>query len=170
MIRRLSALALAVVLATGPAMAQAPRPPAPAPTPAPTASARPVAPKPAVPAPSAAKRIDVNSATEAELDTLPGVGPARAKAIVANRPYASVDALTGKALPANVLASDRDRIALANINTSSARDLQQTLPGIGDARAGQIVSGRPYAAPEDLVSKGILTQAAFDRIKDLIAY
>ena len=169
--RLLTALGLAILLAAGPAVAQVPRPAAPAPA----APAHPVAPKPpTTAAPVAAqatdKRIDVNSATEAELDTLPGVGPARAKAIVANRPYASVDALAGKALPANVLASVRGRIALANINKSSARDMQQVLPGIGDVRAGQIVAGRPYGAPGDLVSKGILTQALFDRIKDLVAY
>ena len=166
--RLLAALGLAVLLGWGPAVAQTPRPAAPAPA----TPVRPTAPTPPTAAtPSATtKRVDVNSAPEADLDTLPGVGPARAKAIVANRPYTSVDALAGKAVPANVLSSIRSRIALANINASSARDMQQVLPGIGDVRAGQIVSGRPYAAPGDLVSKGILTQALFDRIKDLIAY
>ena len=47
--------------------------------------------------------IDVNSADEKTLDSLPGVGPARAKAIVANRPYTDKQQLvTKKALPANV--------------------------------------------------------------------
>ena len=165
--RLLTALSIAILFAAGPVAAQVPRPAAPAPA----APVRPTTqPAPAVIAPGADKRIDVNGASEAELDTLPGIGPARAKAIVANRPYTSVDALSGKAVPANVLASIRNRVALVNINRSSARDMQQVLPGIGDVRAGQIVSGRPYAAPQDLVSKGVLTQAAFDRIKDLIAY
>jgi len=35
--------------------------------------------------------------------------------------------------------------------------------GIGDARAPAIVKGRPYKAPEELVKKGILTQAVFAR-------
>jgi competence protein ComEA len=39
-------------------------------------------------------RINVNSASAAELETLPGIGPARAVAIIANRPYANVDDLT----------------------------------------------------------------------------
>ena len=165
------AVGFAVLLAAWPALAQTPRP---AP-PAAAALARPAPAKPpAAPAtaPTAAtdKRIDVNSAPEAELDTLPGIGPVRAKAIIANRPYATVDALNGKALPANVLASVRSRVALADINTSSAKDMQQVLPGIGTVRAGQIVAGRPYAAPGDLVSKGVLTQALLDRIKDLVTY
>ena len=37
--------------------------------------------------------INVNTATAAELDQLPGIGPARAADIIANRPYASVDDL-----------------------------------------------------------------------------
>src|SRR5262249_9131981 len=35
--------------------------------------------------------IDVNSATAEELTKLPGVGPARAQAIIANRPYNGKD-------------------------------------------------------------------------------
>lgn len=181
MIRLLASLGLAMLLAVAPASAQAPSPaPAPARPAAPPAQVRPAAPpKPAPTAATAptaaasagAKRIDLNGASDAELDALPGIGPVRAKAIVANRPYDTIDAVAAKkAVPAAVLARIRDQVALANINSSSARDLQRTLPGIGDVRAGQIVAGRPYAAPADLVSKGILTQAAFDKLKDLVAY
>ena len=37
--------------------------------------------------------VNINTATEAELQTLPGIGPTRAAQIVVGRPYASVDEL-----------------------------------------------------------------------------
>ncbi len=43
--------------------------------------------------PVARTPIDINRATAAELETLPGIGPELAKRIIAARPYASVDDL-----------------------------------------------------------------------------
>jgi DNA uptake protein ComE-like DNA-binding protein len=45
---------------------------------------------------SAAAMIDLNSASEAELMTLPQIGDARAKAIVQGRPYSRKDELVSK--------------------------------------------------------------------------
>ncbi len=38
-------------------------------------------------------RVNINTATVEELETLPGIGPAKARLIVTNRPYESVDDL-----------------------------------------------------------------------------
>lgn len=47
--------------------------------------------------------VDLNAATRAELEALPGIGPARATAIIDARPLGSVDDLTDRGLiPASV--------------------------------------------------------------------
>jgi len=48
--------------------------------------------------------VDLNAASQAELEKLPGVGPAAAKKIIAGRPYASTSELSTKAkLPAKTV-------------------------------------------------------------------
>ncbi len=40
-----------------------------------------------------AKRIDINDGTQGQLESLPGIGPALARAIIAARPFSSLDDL-----------------------------------------------------------------------------
>lgn len=160
---------LAALLSTG-AHAQAPRAPAPATRPAPPPAATVPAPAPAAPVATGPK-VDVNGATAAQLDSLPGIGPARAAAIVAGRPYTDLQELVSKkVLSQSVLDGAKSRMALANINTSGEADMEKTLPGIGAVRAKAIIAGRPYASPQDLVTKKVLPQGVFDKMKDLVAY
>lgn len=60
-----------------------------------------------------------------------------------------------------------DDAKVVDINSASAADLD-ALPGIGKARGAAIIKGRPYANKTQLVSKGILTQAVYDKIADKI--
>jgi len=48
-------------------------------------------------------KVDLNTASEKELDSLPGVGLTTAKKIIAGRPYASVDELSKAGLSASVI-------------------------------------------------------------------
>lgn len=58
------------------------------------------------------KLIDINSATLADLKSLPGVGTAYARKIVEGRPYASVDDLKArKVLSSGTYDKIRDRIS-----------------------------------------------------------
>ena len=54
---------------------------------------------------------DINSATAAQLETLPGIGVAYASKIVAGRPYKGKDQLVQKkVIPASTYAKIKDRI------------------------------------------------------------
>ena len=57
--------------------------------------------------------------------------------------------------------------AVIDINSASKAELM-TLPGIGDAYSQKIVDNRPSARKDQLVSKNIVPQATYDKIKDRI--
>jgi DNA uptake protein ComE-like DNA-binding protein len=52
-------------------------------------------------------RVDLNSASQSELEALPGVGPALAKKIIDNRPYSSVSGLSKAGVPAGTISKLR---------------------------------------------------------------
>ena len=59
------------------------------------------------------------------------------------------------------------KAALLDINTATKAELT-ALPGIGDAYSQKIISGRPYARKDQLVSRNIIPKATYDKIKDEI--
>lgn len=58
-------------------------------------------------------KVNINTASVAELDALVGIGEARAKAIIANRPYGSTEELVSNAkIPQSVYEKIKDSISV----------------------------------------------------------
>jgi competence protein ComEA len=65
------------------------------------------------------------------------------------------------------LAAAAATAAPLDINTATADQLK-AFPGIGDAYSKRIMDGRPYTAKNQLLTRGILPAATYNKIKDQI--
>ena len=62
-------------------------------------------------------KVDLNNASDKDLENLPGVGASTARKIIAGRPYTSVDGLSGAGISAKEIAKIKD---LVDVGTPSA--------------------------------------------------
>lgn len=147
---------------------------------------------PANPGHPVAPRIDLNNAAKETIETLPGVGPKLAQAIIEGRPYRVIDDLDRvKGIGPAKLEQIRSHVFIVpmrttneypvvklpapaavkaprvNINKATQQELEK-LPGIGPGRAKAIIAARPFQKPEDVQRIPNLKGAAYGRIKDLI--
>ncbi|QQG47484.1 MAG: helix-hairpin-helix domain-containing protein [Candidatus Woesebacteria bacterium] len=77
--------------------------------------------------------------------------------------YEQKDVLSAKAEVSQDFISDNK----ININEASLEVLD-TLPGIGQVYAKSIIEQRPYSEISELVSRGVIKQSLFEKIKDRI--
>jgi DNA uptake protein ComE-like DNA-binding protein len=144
-------------------------------------------------APAVPAKVDINNATQKDLENLPGVGSATAKKIIAGRPYSAVGDLakagvsakviqditplvmvgtpgatsaTKPAKPAKTKAASSTTTAPVDLNSATEAQLE-ALPNVGAATAKKIIAGRPYTAVSDL-SKAGLTAKTITAITPLV--
>jgi DNA uptake protein ComE-like DNA-binding protein len=103
--------------------------------------------------------VDLNTATTAELENVPGIGPAYAKKIIAHRPYATVNDLSKAGISAASVQKIMPLVTVkakkpVDLNTATLAELEE-VHGIGSAYAKRIIAHRPYATVNDLSKAGI---------------
>jgi Helix-hairpin-helix motif len=75
--------------------------------------------------PSSGAKVDLNTASEAELESLPGVGPATAKKIIAGRPYTSEADLSKAGVTRKTIAGLNGKVTVSPSSTANAPPASQ---------------------------------------------
>ena len=119
--------------------------------------------------------INLNTATEAQLSSIPGIGSKYAKKVIAGRPYKSIDDLSKAGVPTTTIGKIRSQVsltdtavmrtaakpiipeatpALVDLNRATEEELRE-VPGVGEKYAKKIVASRPYESVDDLSKVGV---------------
>jgi competence protein ComEA len=125
--------------------------------------------------------IDINSASEKELEGLKGVGSATAKKIVANRPYKTVDELSKAGLKANTIEALKPFVTVGKAEVSKASQTATTTatkamaPVATDLSkasqdvkaAGKTVSTAAKLAPGTKININTADQAMLEKLPEI---
>jgi len=93
-----------------------------------------------------AKKVDLNTATQKELEDVKGVGPATAKKIIAGRPYKSVDELKKAGLSDKQIKSIGPSVTVGAAPAPAAAPAAKPAPAVAPAPAAA-PAAKPATAP-----------------------
>ena len=97
---------------------------------------------------AAGGKVDLNTASEKELDTLPGVGPATAKKIIGGRPYSSVDDLKKAGVPGATITKITPLVTISGgSGASSTAAMSKPAPAASKPAAPPAPASAPAPAP-----------------------
>lgn len=116
---------------------------------------------------AAAKKalVDLNTATEKELEGLKGVGPANAKKIIAGRPYTSVDDLKKAGLSAKTIQGLKGQVTVAGAKPAKEPAKKEAAKKEPAAPAAKAKEAAPAAAPTKLVDLNTASAKELEGLK-----
>jgi DNA uptake protein ComE-like DNA-binding protein len=93
--------------------------------------------------------VDLNTATQKELEELPGVGEATAKKIIAGRPYKSVSDLAKAGVPEKTISTIEKQVTVSGASSapSSASKPASSSPPAAEAKASKTAETRKAEKP-----------------------
>jgi DNA uptake protein ComE-like DNA-binding protein len=120
----------------------------------------------AAPAAAASKKVNINTATEAELEALPGVGPATAAKIISGRPFSSMDDLSRAGVSASNIEKLK-KVATAGKASHAAEAKSETAPKKSETASKETASKASKAAEKAPVSAPAKTSGSASGHLDL---
>lgn len=74
---------------------------------------------------------------------------------------------SASAMQSGAMSAMHSQMSKIDINSASLDQLK-AIPGVGDVYAKKIIAGRPYTTKHQLVTKGILPNGLYEKIKEQI--
>jgi competence protein ComEA len=99
--------------------------------------------------------------------SVPATTPATPRTTRASSAASSAAPATAPAAKTAATSTAPKVVGPFSINTASQADLIK-LPQIGKVRSAKIIANRPYKSTDELVSKKVISQGVYNKIKDMI--